>query len=433
MTGLATSSTAPRLLVGATEGQRVSYEHHLALHGPISLPNRKQSGHWREDLLEQIDLAGLTGRGGGGFPTATKLKAYAQGHRRHTMVINVMEGEPAAQKDSVLACFTPHLVLDGAELLATLVHSPSVTIAVARDNPAAFESLSAAITERRSRRKGGVEFTVVAPPGRYIAGEESALAHWLDGGMSMPTFRETKPARLPVRGRGAVIDNAETAANVALIARHGGSWFADGGVKGCSGTTLVTISGTVDDPGVFEVPLGTPLSQVVALARPKGQIAGLLLGGYGGTFVPPAALDAPYSPAGIKPYGGNIGAGIIVVIGAEVCGIAEAARITRWMANESAGQCGPCVFGLPALATELEHLASGTRTPGLEASLKSHLSVIDGRGACAHPDGVVRMVRSALSVFADDANAHLHGHRCSGASAKTIMVLPPNEGVIEWR
>jgi NADH:ubiquinone oxidoreductase subunit F (NADH-binding) len=430
---VSSGSIAPRLLNGTARGQRLSLDQHLALHGALALPARKAHSQWRDHLLGEIEASGLTGRGGGGFPTATKLKAYGAGHRRRAMVINVMEGEPAAQKDSVLACYTPHLIVDGAELLATLVHASSLTIAVARDNPAAFESLASAVAERRAKSKQRFEISVVAPPGRYVAGEESALAHWLDGGASLPTFRETKPAKLPVRGRSAVIDNAETAAALALIARRGGAWFAGGGIDGAGGTRLVTISGAVEDAGVFEVALGTPLRELLTLAGPQGPLAGLLLGGYGGSFVGPEALGAPYSPEGLRPFGASMGAGVIVAFDEQRCGVAETARLVRWMARESAGQCGPCVFGLPALANELELLAAGRGSQTLAASLHRHLDVIAGRGACAHPDGVVRMVRSALEVFQADFAKHLDGGRCSHADRSSLLALPPNEGSLEWR
>jgi NADH:ubiquinone oxidoreductase subunit F (NADH-binding) len=433
MTDVAANSMAPRLLAGTATGQRLDFNQHVAVHGPLALPNRKGAHQFRDQILNEIDASGLTGRGGGGFPTGTKLRAYIQGHRRHAMVINVMEGEPAAQKDSVLACYAPHLILDGAEILATIVHAPSITVAVARDNPAAFDSLSAAVAERQSRGKRPFDIKVVAPPSRYVASEESALANWLDGGMSLPTFRESKPARLPVRGRGAVVDNAETAAAVALIARHGGTWFASGGINGAAGTTLITIAGAVADPGVFEVPLGTPVRDVLALAKPIAAPTALLLGGYGGTFVGPEALDRPYSRNGLVDIGGNLGAGVIIVFNSSSCIVAEAARIARWMANESAGQCGPCVFGLPAMAAELGKLAAGSKDPALERSLTNHFEVINGRGACAHPDGVVRMARTALAVAGDDVANHLQGQPCAASRNDTILNLPYNEGEIEWK
>jgi NADH:ubiquinone oxidoreductase subunit F (NADH-binding) len=268
----------------------------------------------------------------------------------------------------------------------------------------------------------------VLPP-RYVSGEESALVHWLDGGMAMPTWRPEKPGSLTVRGRRCVVDSAETAASVALIARRGGAWFAGGGL----GSRLVTISGAVADPGVFEVALGRSLGEVVGLARPARRPVGLLLGGYGGTFVGPDALDAPYADEGLRPWGALTGAGVIVVVDDSACGIAEVARIARWMANESAGQCGPCIFGLPAIADDLENLASGRGDARTEAQLHRRLGSIVGRGACAHPDGVVRMVRSALQVFAADLAAHVEASGCANAGAGTLLALPANAGALQWR
>jgi NADH:ubiquinone oxidoreductase subunit F (NADH-binding) len=384
-------------------------------------------------MLAEIERSGLTGRGGGGFPLASKLASLPRSRRRTHLVINVMEGEPAAQKDSVLAAYAPHLVLDGAEVLAALVHAATVTLAVARDNPATSSSLSAAMAERSRRASRTVPMSIETLPGRYVGGEESGLVHWLDGGPAMPTFRPAKPARLVVRNRTAIVDNAETAAAVALIARHGGAWFAEAGLGGASGSSLVTISGAVDEHGVFEVALGTPLGQVLSLARPTEAPSGVLLGGYGGSFVPPAALVAPYSNDGLRPFGASVGAGVIVVLGESCCGIAETARIARWMANESAGQCGPCAFGLPAIASDLEAIAAGRAAPRAAQQLTGRLEAIAGRGACAHPDGVARMVSSALEVFAGDLAAHLGGHRCAAAARATVMALPPNGGTIEWR
>ena len=417
-----------RLLAGTEGGRRLDLAAHLAVHGSLEIPRRKEASSWSATIHEQIRLSGLTGRGGGGFPLATKLEPLLATRKRTQLVINVMEGEPAAQKDSVLACYAPHLILDGAEVLATLIDASGITLAVSRDNPAVANSLSAAIAER-PRQRGASSFQIETPPDRYVAGEESGLVHWLDGGPAMPTFRPTKPAKLMIRSRQALVDNAETAASVALIARRGGQWFRGAG----DGSTLVTISGAVAAPGVFEVPLGTRLRDVISQAGPTGTVTGLLLGGYGGTFVNAAALDAPYSNDGLRPHGSSVGAGVIVVFDADTCGITEIARITRWMANESAGQCGPCVFGLPAIATDLEQLAIGRGDGRTERQLRSRLDAIVGRGACAHPDGVVRMVKSGLNVFQTELGRHTGGQRCAGASRASLLSLPANGGDLEWR
>lgn len=420
-----------RLLAGTRDGQPLDLAAHRAVHGELSWPAKHQDEHWRRAVLHEVKASGLTGRGGAAFPTGIKLEGAMGWKKRCIVAINVMEGEPAAKKDSVLAAYAPHLILDGAEVLATVLDASDVVLAVGRDNRGAMDSLYRALAERASTRGSRVRLKVVSPPARYVAGEESALSSWLDGSDARPTFRPDRPAVLKVGGRRCYVENAETAADIALIARHGGAWFGQTG--GGQGTALASVSGAVNNSGVFEVPLGTPLGQIVARATPRGRSTGLLLGGYGGTFVGPEALDAPWSNEGLRPFGGAVGAGVIVVIDDSCCGIAEIARITQWMSHESAGQCGPCAFGLPALATDLILAANASATGRLESRLVGLLAAIDGRGACAHPDGVARMVRTGLSVFAADLEAHLGGRRCAASSLPSVLSLPENNGVLEWR
>jgi hypothetical protein len=341
------------------------------------------------------------------------------------MVVNLMEGEPASQKDSVLAAFAPHLILDGAQVLAALVGADRIIVCIADDNDPVAQLMERAIHERRGLDERAVE--IERPRGRYVASEETALGHYLDEGLSLPRFRASRPAPTMARSRVLLVDNAETCANVGLIAHHGGSWWANGDANHAPETTLVTISGAVETPGVFEVALGMNVAAIVQLANPRGAIAGLLLGGYGGTWVSAAALGAPYSVAGLAPFRGNLGAGIIVVLGDDVCPLAETARIARWMSNESAGQCGPCLFGLPQMAGQLEALAAGRHSANADRSLLDLADIIEGRGACAHPDGVIRMVRTALSVFAYDIALHQRSGTCGRVSAKTQLSLPPQE------
>ena len=266
--------------------------------------------------------------------------------------------------------------------------------------------------------------TVCRPPAGYVAGEESALAAWLDGRVGLPALRVDKSVPLSVRRRPLLVHNAETLAQVALVARHGAAWFRRLGTSEAPGSTLVTVSGAVHHAGVFEVELGTPVGEVVRQAGPTDPPGGLLLGGYGGAWLGPEHLSVPYAPGPLAAVGATLGVGVIVVLPAASCGIAETARIVRYMAGESAGQCGPCVFGLPAVADDLERLWAGTADPGVLGRIERRAATIAGRGACHHPDGVVRLVRSALAVFGDDARAHGAGHPCAGHARPTVLRLP---------
>ena len=163
-------------------------------------------------------------------------------------------------------------------------------------------------------------------------------------------------------GRGAaLVHNAETLAHMALVARYGASSFRAVGTIDAPGTTLVTVTGGVEHPGVYEIAMGTTLGSVIERARPTAGVAAVLTGGFGGSWVSAAALDTPYAPRPLAAMGGVVGPGVLVVLTRRACGIAETARLARYMAGESAGQCGPCVFGLPAVADDLARLAVGSR------------------------------------------------------------------------
>lgn len=135
-------------------------------------------------------------------------------------------------------------------------------------------------------------------------------------------------------------------------------------------------------------------------------------------------MTTPYEPDALRAVGATQGVGVVVVIGVSHCGIAEIARIARYMAGESAGQCGPCVLGLPAIADDVERLATGRVDHHLLARLERRMDQVEGRGACRHPDGVVRMVRTGLQVFAADAAAHAAGRPCAAAGGPSVLVLP---------
>jgi NADH:ubiquinone oxidoreductase subunit F (NADH-binding) len=343
------------------------------------------------------------------------------------LVVNAMEGEPASTKDKALLSCVPHLVLDGAELAAAALGASRIVVCVADDRAEVAKALAHAVRERAGTALAPVAVEVVQPPGRYVAGEESALVSWLRGGPGAPTFRPRKGVALTLGRRAVLVHNAETVAHLALIARYGPEAFRAGGRSDAPGTSLVTITGAVTHPGVYEIDLGTPLGDVVGRAQPSEAVAAVLTGGYGGSWVPADALSVPYAPGPMAAVGGVVGAGVLVVLPRTSCGIAETARIAHYMARASAGQCGPCVFGLPAIADDLASLAGGSADTTTMQRLGGRFEAVNGRGACRHPDGVVRMARSALAVFADDAAAHAAGRPCRlGSRASVLPPMPAN-------
>jgi NADH:ubiquinone oxidoreductase subunit F (NADH-binding) len=385
---------------------------HIETHGPLTVSLRRDVS-WRQALADNLEESGLAGRGGGGFPTSVKVAVACSGGRAGTVVVNGMESEPASDKDKVLLTRAPHLVLDGAQYLAAMCGASRIVVClpVSRDDVA--RTVGLAISERSTSNYARVRETVVRPPDRFVAGEESALVNFVDNGRPLPVFRVDKTTPLRIGKHPALVQNVETLAHVALIARHGPTPFRARGMAEEPGTCLVTISGAVAQPGVVEVDRGTSLLDIVALSGPVEFPQALLVGGYGGTWVAPQHFATPYASIPLRTIGASAGVGIIVVLGAESCGVAESARIARFLADQSAGQCGPCVFGLPAIADDLTHLARGQASADLMPRLIRRLGEVSGRGACRHPDGAVGLVRSALKTFAADIVAHERGAPCA--------------------
>jgi len=417
----------PRLLSGTPGTPRGVEEHDATFAVSARVPS----------LLEELDLSGLKGRGGAGFPTARKARLLRTHHGRHkVLVVNAMEGEPASHKDATLLSTNPHLVLDGAEILAAIIGARRVTVCVARNNTTVIAHVTRAIRERERHSRRGPTLGVETPPWRYVAGEESALMHWLNDHESLPQYRPQRPNVLEVAGHAALVENAETCANVGLIGRFGAAWFRGVGTEASPGSALVSVTGAVERPTVVEIALGTPLRTVLALAGADPRPRALLLGGYGGSWIPGDDLEVTYDNESLARLGATVGAGVLAVLGHEGCGVVETERVVKWMANESARQCGPCAFGLPALGADLAQLSTGTREAkdALER-LDERCGSIIGRGACHHPDGVVRLVRSALEVFADDITQHAHGEPCGPARSRRHFLSVPrleHESELVW-
>ncbi len=363
--------------------------------------------------LAEVERAGLRGRGGAGFPTARKLAAVAGGRwGRRVVVANGCEGDPASHKDGVLMEIAPHLVLDGIVLAARVVGAADAVLCVHAGSLAARQMPVAV----RERRRDGVPIRVVEVPARYVASEESALVAFLTTGDARPTVTPPRPSERGVRGRPTLVDNVETLAHLALIARYGPDWYRSVGTRDSPGTTLVSVGGAVRWPGVYEVELGTPLGAVVDLAGGAGEpLRAVQVGGLGGSWLAfPEAADVPMTHEDLRAAGAALGVAALVAVPGRACGVVEAARVLRHLAEGSAGQCGPCLFGLPALADDLALLADGRDGSALRR-LRTRLPVVAGRGACALPDGAARFAASALDVFADDAEQHAAGRPCRWA------------------
>lgn len=401
------ATTLPRLVSGA----------HRDLASLGSLPYRGAT----HLLIEDIEDAGLTGRGGAAFPTHRKLTAVAASGRRAVVVANGSESEPASAKDKTLLWIAPHIVLDGLQLAAEAVGAGEAYLYLHR-NPKVRSGLEAALAERRSAKRDRVPVKVVDAPSRFLSGEESAIVQRIGGGPSRPMFKVPRILERGIGGAPTLVQNVETLGHLALIAHHGPDWFRAVGTQEEPGSALTTCrrgDGTVE---VIEAPIGARIADLLRLSTQPAQA--VLVGGFhGGWVAGPVAAKLHLSNESLRPAGAALGAGVVVALPTDRCGVLESARILRYLASESAGQCGPCLNGLPRISNAMSRLAS-LRAQGSEVDdLHRWSGLVEGRGACKHPDGSVRFLRTALGVFSDEVLLHLDG-QCTATRTNGWLPIP---------
>jgi NADH:ubiquinone oxidoreductase subunit F (NADH-binding) len=385
-----------------------------------------------------VERAGLTGRGGAAFPAWRKMRAVAETGRRagplHSqvgtvVVANGTESEPASGKDRMLLTRAPHLVLDGIALAAEAVGATRGYLSLHAGNDELARQLAAAVTERDRGGLNRVPIQVVAVPGGYVASQETALVSHLNGGPPKPTFVPPRPYQRGAHGRPTLVQNVETLAHIALIARFGSGWFSEMGTA-AAGSALVTVGGAVRRPGVYEIALDMPVGDLLRQADgPSEPPQAVLAGGYfGGWLRYDQALGVPVSDPALRAAGATLGPGVLVLLPESACGLAETARVAAYLASQSAGQCGPCHNGLPALARALGQLAFGRPDPRALGWAGQLLGLVAGRGACHLPDGTAAFVASSLRTF--EAELRLHGASgpCPRVQRRPVLPAPGQDG-----
>jgi NADH:ubiquinone oxidoreductase subunit F (NADH-binding) len=375
------------------------------------------------ELISVLEASGLLGRGGAGFPVGRKWRSVAERRTGKAVVVaNGAEGEPLSSKDRTLMAARPHLVLDGGLLAASAVGADELIVYVGGDHGAAVVAMKRAIAERRTAGSGRANLPIrlIEAPVAYISGESSAVVNFINVGDARPTTNPPHPRDRGVAGRATLVQNVESLGHAALIARHGVDWYRSAGRGPTSGTALVTVSGAVARPGVREIDYGTTLGEVIGEAGgATSDIQAVLLGGYFGGWASVDDLrNAPLDPALLADRGLSFGCGLVAFLPVDICGVRATSRILDYMAGESARQCGPCIFGLGAIAETTRRVAGGGALPGDLDNLARWATQIAGRGACHHPDGAAGLLSGALSVFAAEFDLHQRDRWCSeGASA----------------
>jgi NADH:ubiquinone oxidoreductase subunit F (NADH-binding) len=392
----------------------MGFERHLDVWG--AMPSD------RAGLLDALEASGLAGHGGAWFPVAAKWRSVGGARRRPVVVANGAESEPASGKDALLLARLPHLVLDGLSLAARTLDATRAVLYA----PAHLVSMvEPAIRARRRLGIDPVPIEVARAADRFVAGQETAVVSALNGGPPIPSFAGITPVRSRgVAGRPTLVQNVETLAHVALVARFGATWFRSLGTASAPGTMLVTVSGRWPGRRLLEAPLGVPVGSILGLAPHETDgFWGVLLGGYGGGWLSTrTALDLPLTEEAARQHGTSLGAGVMLLLPSSTCPLAESARIVRYLQQQSAHQCGPCTNGLWELAELCDRLA--TRPAALRRGvgpLLDRCDLVQGRGACRHPDGAARLVRSAVEVFGDHVDQHLRAGPCRHVGAPSAL------------
>lgn len=389
----------------------------LAVHGARFRGRADAAARRPGQLLDLVESTGLAGRGGGHFSVAAKWRAALAAGGGGMVVANGAEGEPASAKDAALLVHRPHLVLDGLAGTAATIGATRTVVWLHEGASDSLRAVTAAVHERRAARMPEPEVQIRVGPDAYLSGESSSIVRALSGGPALPAFRRVPAATRGVDGLPTLVHNVETLARIGLLNRTGSAGHRD--------STLVTVLHG-GRRTVLEVdPTATVAAAVARAGGPDGPPQAALIGGYAGSWLPWAtAADLPLEHRALRAAGAGLGAGVIVPLSARTCGVAETAAVVDYLARAGARQCGPCLFGLRAIADLLLDLARGEGGTVHLRRLRRYAGEVSGRGACHHPDGAVRLVRTALATFAEDVDEHARRGRCLHRGTSAVLPVP---------
>jgi NADH:ubiquinone oxidoreductase subunit F (NADH-binding) len=387
----------PRLVIGES-GSR-----------PLSLREEITAGTYAPvatgGLIAQLEQAGLRGRGGSGFPAHRKWRAVRDGAAPRVVVANGEEGEPSSFKDRWLLTNRPHAVIDGLLLAAAAIGAGRAVIYLS--HPETVSSVQRALEESPSLPGGvAVEIHVVEP--RYVAGEETAVCRSINGGPALPLAKPPRPFESGVDGQPTLVSNVETLVQAAWIARNDAATYRALGTSASPGTMLVTLGGACRRPGVYEVPYGLTLGQLIedCAGGLSGEIVGVLAGGWFMGVADTSLLEATWCIDAMRAAGSGVGCGAVTVLGDDERIEEVVARLARWYVEESAQQCGVCVKGTVAIADTLELFSRGSADPDALAKLARWGTALQGRGACAFLDGAANLAGTFSKIITSDEVMH---------------------------
>lgn len=414
---------------------------------PTSLAAARKAGGYKgltraattlspDEVITQIERAGLRGRGGAGFPVADKWRAArSAGGDRKIVVANLMGADPTSLGDRALAEGNPHLVLEGALIAAAAVGASEAILAVRRDWVAAIERLNGAVAEAEAAHLAGylilgtdisVQVSVWEGSGAYVAGEETALIHALQGDRGMPLIRPPYPTERGLWGVPTIVHNGETLAHAAWILGHSAAQFAKVGSKAAPGTKLVTVAGAVATPGLAEVPLGALITEIIDLAGgSSGTTKAVFIGGPGAGALGADELGSVgYAYDTLGQAGGHIGSGSVLVTDAATCMVATARFLLDYSAREACGKAVPCRIGTKRLVEAMDRILAATPRPNDLVLLRELSAKIADTALCRLESLAPRPMLTTLDRFGDEYRAHAERGVCLAGSCSTDAVAP---------
>lgn len=367
----------------------------------------------REQIIEEVKASGLRGRGGAGFPTGVKWSFMPKNNVQKYLVCNSDESEPGTCKDRDILRFNPHSLIEG---MAIAAYAMGATVGYNylrgefSDEP--YGRFSAALREAyengwlgKNIRGTGIDLDLYATlgAGAYICGEETALLESLEGKKGLPRFKPPFPASYGLYGKPTTINNTESLASVPAIMRNGAVWFAQLGVPNSGGTKCFSVSGHVQRPGNFEVPLGIPFATLLEMAGGLFEGRSLKAVIPGGSSVPvvpgEAMMNASMDYDGVAGAGSMLGSGAVVVMDDTTDMVQVLRRISRFYYAESCGQCTPCREGTGWLYRMLTRIVEGKGVPEDLDKLVDVANKIEGRTICALGDAAAWPVQSFVKHF----------------------------------
>ncbi len=385
------------------------------------------------EVVDLVKRSGLRGRGGAGFPAGMKWSFVPKDSYPRYLVCNADEGEPGTCKDRVLMEGDPHAVIEGIAIALYAIEAHLGFIYVRGEFTQSAERLEAAIAEARERGYLGenvlgsgcdLDVVVHRGAGAYICGEETALLTSLEGERGNPRLKPPFPASEGLYRKPTVINNVETLANLPLIVERGAEWHAGLGTEKSAGVKLFALSGQVKRPGVYELPLGTPLRTLIEEygggTLDDRPVKAVIPGGSSSPMLTGEQLDVTLDYEAIAAAGSMLGSGAVIVITEGTCIVSVVRRLLEFYAHEDCGQCVPGREGIAWLAKILERIEAGQ---GREQDLDLLLDICEGlcgRSLCPLGDAAVGPVRSSLKHFRDEYLAHIRSGQCIAPTTVTI-------------